>query len=73
MELYRPIRFKRKTKTPERLSNSPTKIDQKNEIINLKPKRTNSNSPGNTTISSKNQKIQLQFDFIPNRQYCKHA
>jgi hypothetical protein len=69
MELYKPNRSKRKTKTPERLSSGPTKINQKNEITNLKSKRTNSNSPGHTIFSSENQNPQLQFDFSLNRQY----
>jgi hypothetical protein len=35
MELYRPARSKRKTKTPKRISSSPTKMELENEKTNL--------------------------------------
>jgi hypothetical protein len=42
MELYRTTGSKRKTRTPKRISSSSTKMEQKNETINFKSKRTNS-------------------------------
>jgi hypothetical protein len=63
MELYKPTRSKRKTKTPKRISGNSTKMKQKNEITNLEFKRTDSNSSSYTTFSSKNQEIQFQIDF----------
>jgi hypothetical protein len=39
MELYRPIRFKSKSKSKKRLSDNPTKINKKTKRTNLKLQR----------------------------------
>jgi hypothetical protein len=67
MELYRPVRSKKK-KTPKRMSGSSTKIEQENETTNIKPKRVNSNPPNHSTFSTENQEVQIQLYFNQNKQ-----
>jgi hypothetical protein len=69
VELYKPNRFKQKSKTEKGLSDNSTEIVKLDEESNFKSKRINSNIPSSSSLSSSDKEIEIQVHPYQDEQY----